>query len=74
MVEIDGNTLGLILGLFIPLGIAIAFIVRLEMRVKHLENEIEQNPILNALKQFEQSYIVKMLNDFITKRSESRDG
>ena len=56
------------------MGIAIAFIVRLEMRVKQLEKEITNNPIFNILKHFETDFLIKEISSFLAKRLEKKDG
>ena len=75
MVEVDPYALGgIILSLVTGIAIAVAFLVKLSMRVKKLEDEIDKNPILNAMKQFEEGYIIRMISNFISDRLERKDG
>ncbi|GEM_PF-7002518 len=70
MTELDWNMIGIILAIVVPCVTAIVFIIRLEMRVRQLEN----NPIITALKQFERDHVIRLLSDLIANRVEERDG
>jgi hypothetical protein len=55
-------------------GTAIAFWVRLEMKVKHLEKQIEENPIFVAFKQFERDAAIKIFDDYLKNKLEKKIG
>ena len=75
MVEIDLITLiATLVAVFGGVGIAIAYIVKLSMRVKHLEEELKNNPIFSALRQIEREQIISIINDIIAFRLERRNG
>ncbi len=74
MIQLNAENIAIILAIFVPLTTAIVFIVKLEMRVKYLEKELERNPILNVLKQFEEGVLIKIISEFVSIRLEKKNG
>lgn len=75
MVNVDPYVLGgIIIAIIGGIGTAIAFWVRLEMKVKNLEKQIEENPFFLAFKQFERDTAIKIFDDYLKKTLEKRDG
>lgn len=75
MVEVDLYILiGILVAVVTAIGVAIAYVVKLSMRVKHLEDELKNNPVFVALKQFETSTIIQTISEVISQRLERRNG
>ena len=56
---------GIIIAVICGIGTAIAFLVRLEMKVQNLEKQIEENPIFLAFKQIEKDTVIKIFSDYL---------
>lgn len=66
MVNVDPYVLGgIVVAIIGGVGTAIAFWVRLEMKVKHLEKQIDENPMFAALKQIERDAAIKIFSDYL---------
>ena len=66
MVDVDPYVLGgIVVTIIVGIGIAIAFLVRLEMKVKYLEKQINENPMFVALKQIEQDAAIKIFSNYL---------
>ncbi len=69
--EVEPYTLvGLIVALIAGIATAVAYIVKLSLRVKHLED----NPILLAFRQIEQNSAIDMFSDYLKKTLEKKNG
>lgn len=68
--EVDPYTLvGIIIALVAGIASAVAYIVKLSLRVKQLED----NPILLAFKQIEQNSAIDMFSDYLKKTLEKKN-
>ena len=69
--EVDPyQLLAVIVALLAVVGTAVAFMVKLSMRVKHLEG----NPLLLAFKQIEQNSAIDMFSDYLKRTLEKKNG
>jgi hypothetical protein len=67
LVEIDPNVLiGSFVGLIAVIGAAIAFIVKLSMRVNSLEKRLDDHPLLRAFRDMEHEQLVSTLSNILS--------
>ena len=74
MVDIDPNTVIIVfIALITAIGGAIAYIVKLSMRVTQLEKDFQNHPLLKAFKDIEHEHLVTLLGNIISNSEVERN-
>jgi len=76
LVDIDPNTVIIVfIALIVVIGGAIAYVVKLSIRVGQLEKDLKNHPLLKAFADIEHGNLVTLLSDIISKSGvEKRNG
>ncbi|KAG2479242.1 MAG: hypothetical protein NPMRTH1_50017 [Nitrosopumilales archaeon] len=74
MVDIDPNTVIIVfIALITVVGGAIAYIVKLSMRVNQLEKDLKNHPLLKAFEDIEHENLVTLLGNIISNSGVERN-